>query len=476
MYFEEPSEAKFDFALSGTGLEGMTSRAFYIHISGCILSALLAREEKRVLHTDPRSFYGNRDASVSLSQLQDLEDKPWGTVKLLNFCRNTRDSLQESDRNFAIDLSVPKLVPCRSKSVDLLINQGVSPYLSFASIKRTAVYRSDGQFIEIPSSRASIFQDKRLKLNEKRALMKLFQTAATTDNAAIKSAAYTSKDEKIKAIVPGGKATTVGSAVDYLKSSFGIEREDLIAGIIHGACLYMRPAESMDIATLRERLSIFIESLTQYEQGCPFLVPMYGNCDLPQAFARNAAVHGALFVLNCDECQLWSELSNLGVELPTKIEFGGSPCPNCCALHAIACIKQDRTDFHEPTLYVSPATTLNEEPVFIIELPNSGPSSASVSVCPQGFVLVHFVQLYSDNPPIEKLKDVISRFLKGKEVVFQTILLNEDVGSDPFGLEREFENARRTFNATMGYAADTPLPSFDERSADSVIILEGNHP
>jgi hypothetical protein len=119
---------------------------------------------------------------------------------------------------------------------------------------------------------------------------------------------------------------------------------------------------------------------------------------------------------------------------------------------------------------------LNEEPVFIIELPNSGPSSASVSVCPQGFVLVHFVQLYADNPPIEKLKDVISRFLKGKEVVFQTILLNEDVGSDPFGLEREFENARRTFNATMGYAADTPLPSFDERSADSVIILEGNHP
>ena len=438
----------------------------YIYLSDCILSSLLSREMKKVLHVDPRSFYGDTDASISLAQLQHLEDIQLSSIKLVNFSVNSSYASHETERHFSIDLSVPKLIQCRSKSVDLLINQGVSPYLSFASIKRMGVLQSDGNFLEIPTSRANIFKDRGLKLNEKRSIMNLFQSAAATGNSAIQSAAYTSQVGGVT-VKDSSHIGAPSSAVEYLKTSFGIEREDLVAGIIHGACLYMRSAESMDVATLHARLSIFIESLAQYEEGCPFLVPMYGNCDIPQAFARNAAVHGALFVLNCDEKQLWSELARLDVQLPKEVSLASSPPPRHPALHGIACVKHGFSSVREPTLYVSAPLTLDKEPVFIIELPNAGSTFSTVSVCPEGFTLLHFVQLCSKQPSNETLEDVMARFLTGEEVVFQSILLNEDVGSDPFSLEHEFERARLAFNATMGYPLDAPLPTFTQRNGDA---------
>lgn len=46
-----------------------------------------------------------------------------------------------------------------------------------------------------------------------------------------------------------------------------------------------------------ERVQLYLESLRSYGQS-PYLYPVYGLGDLPQAFARLAAIYGGVYMLN----------------------------------------------------------------------------------------------------------------------------------------------------------------------------------
>jgi hypothetical protein len=405
--------------------------------------------KKRVLHIDSRDFYGVEHSSLGLEELQRIEGRP-RTLPGLRTVEVKSDPELDSNarRLFAIDVSCPRILFCRSSSVTDLIRHDVSKYLSFAPVSKLVVRSREGLTVEVPTTRNAIFQSKSLKLNEKRALMSLFKSSAPTANPAISSAAGAQ-------VIEGRGSVGVNmNAVEYLANVAQLKRPDLIYAIIHGACLYSGAASKLSANELLSRLSTFISSLDQYEQGCPFIVPMYGNSDIPQAFARTAAVNGAVFILSCDEAKLKEELSHhLPEHQPSLVELPEIES-NAILYHGIACIKT-ATDAEAVSLVVLEPESIDESPIYALCLPAHSSGISAVSVCPPGYTLVHFVQV---NGETVSFKGRINKFLEKEEVILEAIIVSEIPGEDPFSIEKEFEHARLAVNEVLGNDPDQPLP------------------
>jgi Rab GDP dissociation inhibitor len=80
---------------------------------------------------------------------------------------------------------------------------------------------------------------------------------------------------------------------------WNLEKET-IEFLTHSCCLYRdnswRAAPA--IAVVR-KMQLYLNSMTRFKgMGSPYLYPLYGLGELPQAFARLAAVHGGTYMLN----------------------------------------------------------------------------------------------------------------------------------------------------------------------------------
>uniref|UniRef100_A0A2C9VJZ2 Guanosine nucleotide diphosphate dissociation inhibitor n=1 Tax=Manihot esculenta TaxID=3983 RepID=A0A2C9VJZ2_MANES len=53
-----------------------------------------------------------------------------------------------------------------------------------------------------------------------------------------------------------------------------------------------------------KRMKLYAESLARFQGGSPYIYPMYGLGELPQAFARVSAVYGGTYMLNKPECKV----------------------------------------------------------------------------------------------------------------------------------------------------------------------------
>jgi len=52
------------------------------------------------------------------------------------------------------------------------------------------------------------------------------------------------------------------------------------------------------------RMKLYAESLARFQGGSPYIYPLYGLGELPQAFARLSAVYGGTYMLNKPECKV----------------------------------------------------------------------------------------------------------------------------------------------------------------------------
>ncbi|KAF9599450.1 hypothetical protein IFM89_037341 [Coptis chinensis] len=52
------------------------------------------------------------------------------------------------------------------------------------------------------------------------------------------------------------------------------------------------------------RMKLYAESLARFQGGSPYIYPLYGLAELPQAFARLSAVYGGTYMLNKHECKV----------------------------------------------------------------------------------------------------------------------------------------------------------------------------
>ena len=412
------------------------------------MAACLAKTQCKVLHIDDSDFYGEQDGSISYIEFKKLADagiKNPDASGIIKIDLETHGD-PSADRHYSLDISVPKVLFGRSPSVDYLIHHDVSKYLSFASVTQLRVKSEGEASLIIPTTRNSIFQNKELKLSEKRALMNLFKSSAASASTAIESSASFGQARETS-----NNSVESMNAVEYLTDHIQLKRPELVSGIIHACCLYTKPAEFMPASLLLDRLKQFVSSLTQYEEGNPFLVPMYGNSDIAQSFARTAAVAGAVYILSCDETALWTELKSHGCD-PRRPQLLPITESNSTVFHGIACCKSGND--HHISLTVLTPKSFDEPPIFALTLPNS---DSGVIVCPPGLTVFHFVQTSLASSTEESFKAAIDSFLDGEEVVFKTTMINKVSSEDPFSLEFEFEVARKTFNSLMGKAADEPL-------------------
>ncbi|MBA0698150.1 hypothetical protein Goari_021655, partial [Gossypium aridum] len=85
---------------------------------------------------------------------------------------------------------------------------------------------------------------------------------------------------------------------------YGLE-DDTIDFIGHALALYSSD-NYLDQPALDfvKRMKLYAESLARFQGGSPYIYPLYGLGELPQAFARLSAVYGGTYMLNKPECKI----------------------------------------------------------------------------------------------------------------------------------------------------------------------------
>jgi Rab GDP dissociation inhibitor len=250
-------DEEYDVIVLGTGL------------TECVLSGLLSKEGKKVLHMDRNDYYGGDSASLNLTQLyrkfRPGQEPP---------------SELGRDRDYAIDL-VPKFIIASGELTQILVHTDVTRYLEFKQIAGSFVYR-DGRISKVPSTEMEAVRSSLMGLFEKRRAKKFFEFLQSW------------KDED----------PTTHQGVDLDKDSmktvyekFGLEpgTQDFIG---HAMALYLdddyitKPAR-----TTYNRIVLYTSSMARYGKS-PYIYPLYGLGELPQSFARLSAIYGGTYMLD----------------------------------------------------------------------------------------------------------------------------------------------------------------------------------
>ncbi|KAJ3374971.1 Rab GDP dissociation inhibitor alpha [Allomyces arbusculus] len=247
----------YDVIVLGTGL------------TECILSGLLSVEGKRVLHMDRNDYYGGECASLNLTQMyRKFRD---GAAAPEAFGR---------DRDYAIDL-IPKFMMANGAFVRMLTHLEVTNYLEFKQIAGSYVYR-DGKISKVPSNEVEAVKSPLMGLFEKRRAKKFFEWVQNYD-------------QQDPATWQGLDVTKVTMADVY--KHFGLESgtQDFIG---HAMALHLDDSYiSKPAKDTHERIVLYTLSMLRYGKS-PYIYPLYGLGELPQAFARRSALFGGTYMLN----------------------------------------------------------------------------------------------------------------------------------------------------------------------------------
>ncbi|KLO15042.1 rab GTPase activator [Schizopora paradoxa] len=267
-------DEEYDVIVLGTGL------------TECMLSGLLSVEGKKVLHMDRNDYYGGDSASLDLTQLY----KKFRTDQVV-----PKELGREKD--YAIDL-IPKFIIASGEMTNILVHTDVTRYLEFKQIAGSFVYR-DGKISKVPSTEMEAVKSPLMGLFEKRRAKKFFEFLQNwRDNDPATHQGVNLDKDSMKSV--------------YEK--FGLEpgTQDFIG---HAMALYLdddyinKPARPT-----YDRIILYTSSMARYGKS-PYIYPLYGLGELPQAFARLSAIYGGTYMLDksIDEIVLDSDGKFVGV-------------------------------------------------------------------------------------------------------------------------------------------------------------------
>lgn len=307
---------QFDVVVLGTGL------------IESIIANELASSGQQVLHVDRNPFYGGNDACFTLSMFIEwairhrderfipqveieigealfvIKDKPTydqstdGNLysKLNYFSSETigdteetvktrLDDLLANDRQYTIEM-VPKLALCRSKIIDLIVDNSMSDSIQFKAVEHNYFIRNSaepGLLEQVPESKEDIFASDSLTLIEKRKLMKLMTTV--TDS------------ESLQTLVADNSSRLF---VDVLKSKFKLSGKLLDAVVYAVAKMTTNAEGQLEPLSVEEgcgRVQKYAGSIGRYGRMA-YLCAMYGGgSEISQALCRQCAVAGGTYVL-----------------------------------------------------------------------------------------------------------------------------------------------------------------------------------
>ncbi|XP_002130815.2 rab GDP dissociation inhibitor alpha-like [Ciona intestinalis] len=248
-------DEEYDVVILGTGL------------TECILSGLLSKSGKKVLHMDRNQYYGAE--STSLTPLPEVY-KYFG-LPAPNSCENPRD--------WNVDV-IPKFLMADGKLVKLLIHTDVTRYLEFKSVEGSYVEKS-GKVYKIPSDEKEALSTSLMGIFEKRRFR----------NFLIWLSEYNEADPKTH------KDVSPKMPMADVFKKFGLDK-NTIDFVGHAMALH-RTEEFMAAPCMDtiQRIQLYIESIKRYGNS-PYLYPLYGLGEIPQGFARLSAIYGGTYMLN----------------------------------------------------------------------------------------------------------------------------------------------------------------------------------
>ena len=215
---------------------------------------------------DRNDYYGGESASLNITQLYQ-KFRPG--VEVPKSLANNRD--------WNVDL-IPKFIMSSGLLVKILLHTDVTRYLEFKAIEGSYVYRQ-GSIYKVPATDAEALRSSLMGLFEKRRARGFFQYVAEYDEA----------DPKTHQGLDLRKLP-----MKDLFKHFGLE-----PGTIEfvGHCLALHTNEDfMNEPALPtvEKVSLYANSLSRYGKGSPYIYPLYGLGELPQAFARLGLIYISL--------------------------------------------------------------------------------------------------------------------------------------------------------------------------------------
>jgi len=246
----------YDVIVLGTGL------------TECILSGLLSVNGSKVLHIDRNDYYGAECASLNLSQFAEQFESGYKPSDELG-----------NPRKYNIDL-IPKFLMADGKLVKILLHTDVTRYLEFKSVDGSYVMKK-GKVFKVPSTESEALGSKLLGILEKKRFRDFLMMIVDYD--------------------PNDKSTHKGCAPDaptevlMEKYSLGQGTRDFVG---HALALYRDDSwQQQPCWETIQKIRLYNDSLAHYGKS-PYLYPLYGLGDLPQAFARLSAIYGGTYMLN----------------------------------------------------------------------------------------------------------------------------------------------------------------------------------
>lgn len=223
--------------------------------------------------TDTRLFGAltrrSENASLSLSQLY-AKFRP-GETPPANMGR---------DRDWAIDL-VPKFLMANGELTNMLVHTEVTRYLEFKQVAGSYVYR-DGRIAKVPATEMEAVRSSLMGIFEKRRMKKFLEWVQGYRDADPSTHRGMNPDR-----------TTMAEVYKY----FGLEEgtRDFIG---HAMALYLDDAYLQKPArATMDRITLYASSVARYGKS-PYIYPLYGLGELPQAFARLSAIYGGTYMLD----------------------------------------------------------------------------------------------------------------------------------------------------------------------------------
>jgi len=249
-------DEEYDCVILGTGLKE------------CILSGVLSVEGKKVLHIDRNNYYGGQSASLNLNQL----------FEKFKSGQKPGESLGSS-KDYNIDL-IPKFIMASGLLVQILIKTDVTRYLEFKSVDGSYVV-TEGKVYKVPSTSTEALKSSLMGILEKRRCAKFLEFAGEYEEDDPKTHKYDLK-----------KMTS-----SQLFKEFGLANET-IDFIGHAMALYYSDDYlKLPALDMVKRTKLYGESVLRYGNS-PYIYPLYGLGEMPQGFARLAAIYGGTYMLS----------------------------------------------------------------------------------------------------------------------------------------------------------------------------------
>lgn len=250
-------EEHYDAIVCGTGLVE------------CVLSGLLSVNGYKVLHVDRNPYYGGESASLNLEQLYKKYNK--GTPP---------ESMGRSHL-YNVDL-IPKVLMCAGELVKILRATVVERYSMEFMLIDTSFVMKDKKIAKVPVTESEALTSPLMGFFEKRRAASLLSYMSSYDPANPK----THKGYNLQTMT-----------TKKLFEEYGVD-SDTMTFLGHAVALQSNDAylQRPAIETV-QRCQLYYRSFNMYNKS-PYVYPLYGSGELPQAFSRLCAVYGGTYMLD----------------------------------------------------------------------------------------------------------------------------------------------------------------------------------